>query len=86
MVVREAVANRIYIATQNRMRQLVTLRAHLPATEEELLLMLRCRYTVKHNRQITAGRILHAYRNAHTASNHTMQLVFTGTRAHSSIA
>ena len=68
------------------MCQLVALRTHLPATEEKLLLVLRCRHAVEHNRQITARGVLHADRNAYAARNHAVQLVLAGACTHSGIA
>ena len=48
--------------------------------------MLSRRNGIQHNRQVTAGGVLHAHRNTDTTGNHAVKLVLAGAGAYSSIA
>ena len=81
VVVRHAGAEVVHVAPEDGMGQWVAGGMYFPAVEEEILLAL-CRFDgVHHDRQVTGGGVLHAYRNAGAAGNHAVELVFYGTGA-----
>ena len=63
------------------MRQRIAGRIDFPSSVNEVMRMLRCVNGVKHDREIAAGRILHAAGNVKAADSQTVLLVFDRTRA-----
>ena len=79
MIIRDCLAIFINAAAENRVCQRITTCFHITSTINEMMWMLGSDYGVQHNRQVTAGRILHTNRDIHTAGSQTMLLVFYGT-------
>ena len=81
MIVRHISSEFVHITTQNRMCVRIAGRFHFPSTIQEHMTMLCGDDRIHHDRNISAGRVLHTCRDANAAGGQTVLLVFdrTGT-------
>ena len=75
MIIRDRLSVLVHAAAKNGMCQIISGCFHITSSVDEMMRMLSGSNRVQHNREITAGRILHTNRNIHTAGCETMLLV-----------
>ena len=86
MVVRVAPAEVVHIPPQDRMRQRIPGRMHLPRAEDELLRALGRGDRVHHHADIPGARVLHSDRNTQSARHQPVLLILHAPRADRHIA
>ena len=75
MIIRMIVAELIDISAHDRMGERVARTRHFPASVQERMSALRSFDRIHHDREISAGRILHSCRNTYSGCHETMLLV-----------
>ena len=85
VVVRNSLSVLVYTTSENCVCQIISWSFHIISSVDEVVRMLCSSDRIQHNREITAGRILHTDRNIHATGSETMLLVLHRTCTYSFI-
>ena len=75
----------VYISAQDSVRIFVALALNFPASVNENVRMLSCRYGIEHYRKVAACRVFHTYGNVKTACRKTVELIFNRSCAYCNV-